>query len=250
MQTKTTAAVAVLNTEARLFGREPGAMFWILAFPVGLLTILGAIPMFREPNPNLGGQRLIDLYVPVVVLLAMIVAGIQTMPAVLSSYRERGILRRLAVAPARPADLLTAQIVVHAVAVAVSVVLALVVGRVVFDVALPAQLIGYLLAVVLTLAAALSMGAAIAAVSSSTRVAQTVGTIVFFPMMFCAGVWLPVQAMPELLQRFVELTPFGAASQILGQAASGNWPSVTGMAVVGGWAIVLTATAIKWFRWQ
>ena len=248
--TDTNPGAAVVRTEARLFVREPGAMFWILAFPVVLLTILGLIPAFREADASLGGRRVIDLYVPIVVLLAMIVAGIQTMPAVLSSYRERGILRRLSVTPARPVTLLLAQIVVHAAAVAGSIVLALLVGRVVFGVAFPAQPWGYALAVLLTLAAALSMGVAIAAVSASTRIAQTIGTIVFFPMMFCAGVWLPVQTMPDLLQRIVEVTPFGAASQILDQAARGEWPSIGGMAVVALWAVVLTAAAARWFRWQ
>lgn len=245
-----TPAIAVLRTETRLFARQPAALFWILVFPVLLLTILGLIPSFREPDPNLGGLRVIDLYVPVTLLLAMIVGGIQTMPTVLSAYREQGILRRLAVTPARPANLLMAQIVVHAVAIAVSVFLALVVGRVVFDVAFPAQPWGYALAVLVTLAAALSLGAAISALSSSQRVAQTLGTIVFFPMMFCAGVWLPVQAMPDLLQRIVELTPFGAAAQILDQAAAGDWPAWSGLAVVTAWAVVLTAAAIRWFRWQ
>ncbi|MEE2034875.1 ABC transporter permease, partial [Rhodococcus chondri] len=138
-------------------------------FPVALLTILGLIPAFREAGANLGGRRVIALYVPVVVLLAMIVAGIQTMPAVLSAYRERGILRRLSVTPARPATLLMAQIAVHAVAVAVSVLFALLVGRFVFEVPLPAQPGGYALAVLFTLAAALSLGAAISAVSATTR---------------------------------------------------------------------------------
>jgi len=248
--TDTNPVTAVVRTEARLFVREPGAMFWILAFPVVLLTILGLIPAFREPDASLGGRRVIDLYVPTVVLLSMIVAGIQTMPAVLSSYRERGILRRLSVTPARPVTLLLAQIVVHAVAVAGSVVLALLVGRGVFGVAFPEQPWGYALAVLLTLAAALSMGAAIAAVSGTTRIAQTIGTIVFFPMMFCAGVWLPVQTMPDLLQRIVEVTPFGAASQILDQAARGEWPSVGGLMVVALWAVALTAAAARWFRWQ
>lgn len=248
--TDTNPVTAVVRTEARLFVREPGAMFWILAFPVVLLTILGLIPAFREADASLGGRRVIDLYVPVVVLLSMIVAGIQTMPAVLSSYRERGILRRLSVTPARPVTLLLAQIVVHAVAVAGSVVLALLVGRGVFGVAFPEQPWGYALAVLLTLAAALSMGAAIAAVSGTTRIAQTIGTIVFFPMMFCAGVWLPVQTMPDLLQRIVEVTPFGAASQILDQAARGEWPSAGGLMVVALWAVALTAAAARWFRWQ
>ena len=175
--TDTNPVTAVVRTEARLFVREPGAMFWILAFPVVLLTILGLIPAFREPDASLGGRRVIDLYVPTVVLLSMIVAGIQTMPAVLSSYRERGILRRLSVTPVRPVTILLAQIVVHAVAVAGAVVLALLVGRGVFGVAFPEQPWGYVLAVFLTLAAALSMGAAIAAVSGTTRIAQTIGTL-------------------------------------------------------------------------
>ncbi|MEV4635162.1 ABC transporter permease [Rhodococcus coprophilus] len=246
----TNPTAAVVRTEARLFTREPGALFWILVFPVVLLTILGLIPAFREADPGLGGRRVIDLYVPIAVLLSMIVAGIQTMPAVLSTYRERGILRRLSVTPARPQALLLAQILIHAVAVAASIVLALLVGRAVFGVAFPEQPWGYALAVLLTLAAALSIGAAIAAVSASARIAQTVGTIVFFPMMFCAGVWLPVQTMPDLLQRVVGVTPFGAASEILDQAARGEWPSAGGMAVVALWAVALTVVAVRWFRWE
>ena len=68
--TDTNPVTAVVRTEARLFVREPGAMFWILAFPVVLLTILGLIPAFREADASLGGRRVIDLYVPTVVLLS------------------------------------------------------------------------------------------------------------------------------------------------------------------------------------
>ncbi len=42
------ASTAVLRTEARLFTREPGALFWILVFPTLLLVILGMIPGFRN----------------------------------------------------------------------------------------------------------------------------------------------------------------------------------------------------------
>lgn len=242
--------LAVLRTETRLFAREPGALFWILVFPTLLLAILGAIPAFRQPDPALGGLRTIDLYVPVTILVAMIVAGVQTMPAVLSTYRERGILRRLAVTPARPADLLVAQIVVHAAAVLVSVLLALLVGRLAFGVALPAQPWGYALAVLVTLAAVLSLGATLAAVAPSVRVAQTLGTIVFFPALFSAGVWLPVQAMPELLQRIVGLTPFGAAAELLDDTAAGASPDLGATAVVVGWTVLFGVVAIRYFRWQ
>ncbi|CAL9569344.1 hypothetical protein SUDANB171_04784 [Streptomyces sp. enrichment culture] len=246
----THASRAVLRSEFRLFCREPGAIFWILVFPTALITILGLIPAFREVGDDLDGRRVIDLYVPVAVLLSMIVAGIQSMPAVLVGYRERGILRRLSATPARPQSLLTAQLVLHGAAIALSVLLALTVGRLVFDVALPGQLAGYVLAVVLTAAAALALGATIAAVSRTSKIAQTVGTIVFFPAMFTAGVWLPVQTMPDTLREIVQLTPFGAASQALDQAATGSWPGWAPLGLTALWALLLTAVAVRRFRWE
>jgi ABC-2 type transport system permease protein len=244
------ASAAVLRAEFRLFTREPGAIFWIVVFPTVLLVILGLVPPFREADPELGGRRVIDLYVPIVVLLSMVVAGIQTMPTVLSTYREQGILRRLSVTPARPRSLLTAQLVLHGAAVLVSVALALAVGRVAFGVRLPSHVPGYAVAAVLTMAAGLALGAAISAVSRSVKMSQTVGTVVFFPMMFTSGVWVPVQMMPPALRDVVEWTPFGATAQALDQAMAGDFPGLVHLAVTAGWAAVLIAVAVRWFRWE
>lgn len=140
------ASTAVLKAELRLFLREPFSLFWIVAFPTVLLVLLGLIPSFREPSADLGGSRVIDLYVPVNVLLAMIMAGIQALPPVLSGYRERGILRRMSTTPVRPGSLLAAQIVLHFAAALVSALLVIAVGRLAFGVALPGQIPGHLLA--------------------------------------------------------------------------------------------------------
>ncbi|WP_328385840.1 ABC transporter permease [Streptomyces sp. NBC_00400] len=244
------AARAVLKTEARLFLREPGSLFWILVFPTLLLTILGLIPSFREANPSLGGRRTIDLYVPVALLLAAITTGIQVMPAVLTGYRERGILRRMSTTPVRPPALLGAQIALHGGATVASMVLALTVGRIAFGVALPGQLAGYVLAAVLTLCSALALGCLLCALSPTTKAASVAGTAVFFPMMFAAGVWIPVQAMSDTLQQIVQLLPFGAASQALAQASSGHWPGWSHLAVLAAWTLVLGLVARRRFRWE
>ncbi|GAA3195127.1 MULTISPECIES: ABC transporter permease [Streptomyces] len=250
MSTATTAHTAVLKTEARLFRREPGALFWLVVFPSALLTILGLIPSFREPGAAPGGLRVIDLYVPVAVLLALSVAGVQTMPVQLTGYRERGILRRLSTTPARPASLLLASLVLHAGAVLVSVLLALAVGRLAFGVALPAQPAGYVLALLVTTLAAFALGCALSALSRTVKAAQTLGTVVFFPMMFTAGVWIPVPSMPQALRQIVEWSPLGAASQALGQAAAGHWPSWSHLGVTALWAAALLTVAVRRFRWE
>lgn len=241
---------AVLRTEIRLFGREPGAIFWILLFPTLLLVILGSIPSFRDPDDSLGGLRLVDTYVPITVLLGMILGGLQGMPQVLTGYRERGILRRMSTTPVRPIALLTAHMAVFAGAALVSALLALLVGRLAFHVRLPEQPFGYAVALVPAVLVALALGSVVSALSRTTKIAGAVGSAVLFPMMFCAGLWVPVQAMPDLMARIVGYTPFGAAAQALNQAAGGHWPGWTHLAVLAVWTVLLTAGAARWFRWE
>ncbi|MFF1656955.1 ABC transporter permease [Streptomyces sp. NPDC058255] len=241
---------AVLKTEIRLFRREPGAIFWILLFPTLLLVILGSIPSFRQPDHSLGGLRPVDAYVPVAVLLGLIVGGLQSMPQTLTGYRERGILRRMSTTPVRPAALLSAQMAVYGGAALVSALLALAVGRLAFDVRLPKQPFGYALALLLAVLVALALGAVVSALSRTTKIAGAIGSAVFFPTMFCAGVWLPVQAMPDALARIVGYTPFGAAAQALNQAAAGDWPGWSHLSVLAAWTVLLTAAAARWFRWE
>ncbi|MET8612308.1 ABC transporter permease [Streptomyces misionensis] len=240
----------VLRTEFRLFRREPGAVFWIFLFPTLLLVILGSIPSFREADTSLGGLRPVDAYVPIAVLIALIMSGVQSLPQVLTGHRERGILRRMRLTPVRPAVLLSAQMVMTGTVALASALLALVVGRLAFDVRLPARPAGYLLALLLATASALALGSVVSALSRTTKIAGAIGTAVFFPMMFCAGVWLPVQEMPRTLARVVELTPFGAAARALGEAAAGDWPGWGHLGVLAAWAVLLTAAAARWFRWE
>ncbi|MEV7074459.1 ABC transporter permease [Streptomyces sp. NPDC093990] len=241
---------AILRTELRLFRREPGALFWILLFPTLLLVVLGSIPSFRNHDPDLGGLRTVDVYVPVAVLLGLIVGGLQSMPQTLTGYRERGILRRMSTTPVRPAALLTAQMTVYGGAALASALLALLVGRLAFAVRLPEQPLGYLLALLLAVSAALALGAVVSALSRTTKIAGAIGSAVFFPAMFCAGVWAPVQTMPDVPARIVGCTPFGAAAEALNRAAAGNWPGWTHLGVLVVWTLLLTAAASRWFRWE
>ncbi|MDI2129127.1 ABC transporter permease [Yinghuangia seranimata] len=244
------ASAAILRTEARLFAREPVNMFWVLAFPTVLLAALGAIPAFREHKPELDGQSVIALYVPVCVLSALLVAGLQTMPPVLVGYREQGVLRRLALTPVRPRQLLVAQVAVNGGAALASALLAVVVGRVAFGVPLPGQPAGYLLALALATLTAFGIGAIICALSRTMKIAQGVASAFFFPMMGTAGLWLPVQVFPEPLRAIVDFTPFGAAAEALNQAGTGMWPSWSHLGVMAAWAVVLFAAAARWFRWE
>ncbi|UED87876.1 ABC transporter permease [Streptomyces profundus] len=244
------ASTALLRTEARLFGREPGSVFWILLFPPLLLGVLGLVPGFREANEDFDGRRMVDVYVSVALLASMVVAALQSMPVVLSGYRERGILRRLHTTPARPGALLTAQLVVHAVAVLATAALVLALGRLAFDVPMPREPVGYTLTVLLAVPAALATGALVSAVARTVKAAQALGMTLFFPMLFASGVYLPIPALPDAAQYAVAWTPFGAAALALDEAALGNWPGWPYLGVLVAWTVLATSAAARWFRWE
>lgn len=244
------ASTAVLKVEAKLFAREPGSLFWVLAFPSLLLVGFGLIPTYQEVDPSLGGNRIIDFYVPSVVLVALVTASLLSMPAALTTYRERGILRRMRTTPARPSDLLIAQLVLHAVAAVLGAALAIAIGRFVWDVALPKRLLAYGATLLLATLAGLAMGAVITALARTGKAAQAIGLAVFFPSMFASGIYVPIQVLPDAVRQIVELFPFGAAAQALNQAASGSWPTWTHLAVLGLWTATLMAVAARWFRWE
>lgn len=240
---------AVLRSELRLFSREPGAVFWIIGFPSALVVILGLVPALREPIESVGASFL-GLYVNVAILIAMLMAGLTAMPVVLATYREQRILRRIATTPAKPRDLLVAQYSIHGAAAVIGGLLAVAIGRIAYGVALPRNAIGFLVVFLLMLAASLSIGGLIGGRARTAKFATTIGTVLLFPLMFTAGVWLPVPVMPGLLGDIVGLTPLGAGALALGEAASGDWPDLKDLVVIAAWTAVLGTAATRFFRWE
>ncbi|MGB3827394.1 MAG: ABC transporter permease [Ornithinimicrobium sp.] len=239
----------MLRAELRLFTREPGSIFWIVAFPSALVVILGLVPAVREPIDRLD-QSFLGLYVNVVVLLAMLMASLTAMPVVLAAYREQQILRRIATTPAKPRDLLIAQYGIHGVAAIVGGGLAVLLGRLAYGLALPRNMIGFLFVLLLMLATCLSIGGLIAGLARTAKFATTIGTVLLFPLMFTAGVWLPVALMSGLLGDIVALTPLGAGALALDAATSGGWPDPKDLVVMAAWTALLGTAATRFFRWE
>lgn len=245
-----TGLTKLTSTELKLWAREPVAVFFTLLFPPVLLAVLGAIPPFREPQADLGGLRVIDLYVPIVITMAIAMSALNGLPAVLATYRERGILRRIATTPARPATVLTAELLMFALITAGVAIVLVVIGALAFDVALPQQPVGYVLAYGLSLVAMLSLGLLVTALVPTSSAAFATGQILFFPLMFFSGLWFPRAAMPDWLRTVSDFTPLGAGAQAMTDTGAGDWPQLLHIAVLLVWTAVSAALAAKLFRWE
>lgn len=241
----------LIAVETKLFLREPVAVIWGLVFPSLLLGVLGAFfPGFRDPLEDADGVRLIDLYGPIVLGLCLATLAFATLPATLATYRQLGVLRRMATTPVHPAKLVVAQLVVQLVVAALSASLAVTVGVVAFDIPVPGNPLGFVFAFLLAAASVFALGLVIGAVAPTVSTGQGIGMAVYFPMLFLAGVYFPRGAMTGVLRTISDLSPTGAGVQALQDTWGGLMPSASNLAVLAIFTIGGSLLAAKLFRWE
>jgi ABC-2 type transport system permease protein len=95
-----------------------------------------------------------------------------------------------------------------------------------------------------------AVGMLVAALASNSKAASAIGTLVYFPMMFFAGVWTPGPTMPDVAQRIGDFLPLGAASSALQDAWAGDFPSALHLVVMIVWTVVCGVGAARLFRWE
>ena len=244
------AFLAMTAVELKLFLREPPVLIFGVATPVLLLVIFGSIPAMRVANPEFGGRSFVQIYLPAVLSMSVATLSLSGLTQILGSYRERGVLRRLAATPVSPAAVLIAQLVVHLVTALVTLVALLAIGRLAFGIPLPANPLGFAVSYLLAAVGTLALGLLIAALAPTARIAAGIGAACFFPLVFLAGLWTPGPMMPALFRRIADYTPLGAGSQALAATWQGQWPSALHLVVLAGLAVLLTGLAARTFRWS
>ncbi len=241
--------------EAKLLVRDPSVLFFALVFPVLLLTVLGLVmPWADEPygaeDPYLSQITAITGYTPIVLCLAVATVALSTFPATIATYRQRGVLRRLSTTPVGPTRLLTAQVLVNLGVLVVAAALAVASGVLVLDIALPESPLLVVGVFALAVLAAFGLGSVVAALAPTAAAANGWGMLLYFVSLFFAGVWLPLPAMPQVVQDVAQYTPLGAASQAMTAAWVGQPFPTTQVVVMVVWALVATPVAAKLFRWS
>ncbi|NEB40294.1 ABC transporter permease [Streptomyces sp. SID14515] len=248
----------MVEVETKLFLRDSATVTFGVLFPAGLLLGLGAVPALGESSPETGGLRSIDIWAPTALVFGMVMIAVQHIPAVIATYRERGILRRLSTTPAHPRSVLLAQMTVAFASVLVSAALMIFLAWAVLDIAPPEQPLKFVVAFVVGYAALLGLGMISAAVVRTSSAANQTGTLLFVALMFFGGAFLPRVLMPDVLREAGEFIPPGlqaltaAWSAEAGEvtATAGGQPFWLQIAIMAGVAVIASTIAAKLFRWE
>jgi len=246
----------LLRTETVVWLRDASSWFFGTLFPTVILVGVGmAIPGMRDPITDAPpdspyyGITAVAAFLPTVLATAIGTLAVLSLPVTFAGFREKGVLRRLSTTPMRPQAMVTAHLTINVVTTIIGVALALVVGTVVFDVVAPAQLGVTLLAFVLGLLTMFSLGMLLAAVLPRASVANAVGSLIYFPLLFLAGLWTPGPIMPDLVREIGQYSPLGAVAQALTTGWFGEGFPLLQMVVMVVYTAVLLPLSIKIFRW-
>ncbi|GIH93121.1 ABC transporter permease [Planobispora siamensis] len=241
----------MILVEAKLFLREPGSLIFAIMLPLGLLLVLGMIPDMREVSPEMGGQRVIDNHLPAMMtILAVVTMAFTVLPGTLAAYRETGVLRRMSTTPVSPLRLLAAQLVNNLVVAVVATALLIGLGHLVHGTPFPGNPPAFAAVFLLGTASLFGVGLLIAALAPTAKSAPGIGSILMFPLMFMAGMWIPRELMPDLVRQIGDFLPMAPFGQALRDTWAGQAPQTLNLVVMAATLAVTGALAARLFRWQ
>jgi ABC-2 type transport system permease protein len=240
---------SLVQTELRLFFREPVGVFFNLLFPVLLLAVMG--PIFgNEASAMFSGYGSVDVFMPAFVGLMIGSFSLIGLPVTLAGYREQGVLRRLRATPVPPLLLLGAQAVVGLVVVVLGTGFLLGVAALAFPLRMPGAPLALVPALVFATLTFMALGFVLGSLLRTTRTAQAVGNALFFPMLFLSGAAMPRALFPGWMRQIGDALPLTYVVTLLQDLYLGQGWNGTALLVLGAVAVTSAAAAATLFRWS
>ena len=237
----------------KLYLREPVAFFFSLAYPALLLLLFGFI-FGNEPDLAFWGRNFgtVDASVPAYAGIIIGTVAFMGIPIDTAASRETGVLRRYRATPLHPAVYLIASVAVYLMIALLGMSILVLTGKLVFGLRIAGSWLNVLAAITLSALSFYSLGYLIASLVPTARVAQAVGMVIFFPMMFLSGAGMPLQLLPEGLRKVSDFLPLTYVVRLIqglwfGELWSDLWLPVL---VLVGMLLISTAAAARMFRWE
>ena len=237
--------------EIKVFVREPMGVIGSLLIPVVLFVVfsrtLGGAK--SAPTPTLPVNSPFNPAIFAALFLA--ISAALSLIAIISIYREGGILKRLRATPLSPVTILGSHVFVKLVFTVIGMALLVLAGRRMFPGLMQVDVIGFTAAVLLSTVSILSAGFVVASIVPTARFAQPIGAAVFYPMITISGLFFPVDRLPIGLRVLANILPTTHAVALMQGVWDGSgWTAQLGSAAaliaISAACIALTTRVFRW----
>lgn len=241
----------LLKNEMKLSIRDMNMVIFAVLMPLAILIILGILNGGRTAGPE-AAYTFMEQSFGALCAVSMCAGGLMGLPLVVADYRERKILKRFQVTPASPALLLGVELTVYVVYCLISLATLGAASALFWNVRIHGSLVLFLGSWILTMFSTLSIGMLVGGIAKNSKQAGVIASLLYFPMLVFSGTTVPMEVMPEQMQKIISLFPLTQGiilmkSTFLGITGSSLLAPVLVMLVV---TAVCTGAAIRFFRWE
>lgn len=234
--------------ETKVFVREPMGLIGTLVIPVVLFVVLGRTLGLKKPAVAAAPP----FNVAILAALFLAISAVLSLVAIISIYREGGILKRLRATPLSPVTILGSQVVLKLLFTALGLGLLMLAGRRIFPGVMQVNVPSFTAAVLVSTASILSLGFVIASLVPTARFAQPIGGAILYPMIALSGVFFPVENLPAFWRAVAYCLPTTHAVSLMQGVWNGSgWgPHLGDVAALVVIAAVCVAVSTRVFRWE
>lgn len=234
--------------EIKVFLREPLGVVSSLVLPALIYWVLAR----QVRGVRLGTSQATGFNVAVFAALLIAIGSALSLIAIVSIYRDGGILKRLRATPLSPLTILGAHVVVKLVFTVAAMGILVVSGRRFFPGAMDIDLVRFTLALLLSTLSILSVGFVIASLVRTARFAQPLASLLFYTALGISGVFVPVDRLSTGLKLTASVLPTTHAAALMEGVWQGVgwvalWPNVLGLVSI---FVICCTISARLFRWE
>jgi len=239
-----TAVGRLVRAELKLMTRDPLVLTFVFVFPVVTMLIIGG-SFGSEPDVAFSGARPTEWYVASYLTVVIAATGLIMLPVHLASYRERGVLRRFTAAGFPRWSFAIAQLVVGLLMTAAASVLLLVVAAPVYGVPTVHDPLRVAVGLAASAVAFVSLGVLLGSLLPTSRSAQAIGLLLFFPSFLLGAGGPPPNVMSSGLRDVADVLPLTLATNAVRVPWLGLGSATGSLAVVLALAVAATVAATR-----
>lgn len=241
----------MLKNEIKLSLRGMDMFIFAICMPVIVIVLLGII-YGNKPAFDGASYTFLEQSFSAVSTIAICAGGLMGLPLVVSDYRNRKILKRYKVTPISPVMILLVQVTIYTLYSLVSLALIYIVATLFFGFKMVGSFGIFFLSYILVMLSMFSIGMMVGGIAPNTKIASTVASVLYFPMLIFSGATLPYEVMPTALQKLSDILPLTQGIKLL-KGTSLNmsvdnvmFPIVLMICI----SVVCIGISVKFFKWE
>lgn len=242
------SVLAHTKMELRLFFRETLALLFTFIVPAVSFVVFGL--MFKTNTYE--GLDYFQAYIPSMIAIIIFTTAFFSMGLQVVIDREKGVYKRLKGTPLNQSAIFTATIVKGFFAIYVGAIEILLIAKFGFGTSLTQHPIEFFLALTFCSIAFFSVGFIVSSIAKRMQTALGIAMISMYPMFFLSGATLPLEALPEVLQKLAVFVPLTYVVNVLRDGWNGTLITSGSLVDIGVLVCILvvsTIVGIKYFRW-